>query len=481
MNARASHREIRGGPAQLLTVASAFVLGFFALMLVLAPQARAVERAGPVDPQNGYPLWYEDSTGLRLDLCIDGPPLCLEGLPDPTRPGVVAADPANSNFPEEAFWWQGEASIDRPVGNRALLVLAREAAFGGADEAVRDGDQVSFSRVRIRIDGLVPGATYTVRHPYGTDTFVAEPSDQNGGVINATEDIGCALSPNPAAPGCNFDDALFGRVDPFLMWDPAVGPAPPRGYIGDPAVEHRVVGSPVNDVGGNPQNYFQITGPNVGGPGVDSVRTDLFSIQGKISGPPISLDASTSPINFGRATVLRGTLTDNDDAPLAGKRVVIQQRETGATRFTRAAEMPAENLTTNANGNFSLRVSPDENTDYRARFVGDRANELQPSTSFIERVNVRVVVTEALSRDTLPLGQRLAIFGQIRPAHTGTARVTISRADQVVAVRRVPANPGYRAVFTPANVGTYTVSTTFPRDDDHLGGRSVTRSFTVTR
>ena len=464
-----------------MAVASAVILGVCALMLTLAPQARAVERAGPTDPQNGYPLWYEDSTGLRLDLCVDGPPLCLEGLPDPTQPGVVAADPANSNFPEEAFWWQGEASIDRPVGNRALLVLAREAAFGGADEGVRNGDQVSFSRVRIRIDGLVAGETYTIRHPYGTDTFVAEPSDQNGGIINFTEDIGCALSPNPASPGCDFGDALFGRVDPFLTWDPSVGPAPPRGYVGDPNIEHRVVGSPVTDSAGNPQNYFQITGPNAGGPGVNSVRTDLFSIQGKISGPPISLDASATPIKFGQSTVLRGTLTDNNDAPLVGKGVVIQQRAAGATRFTRAAEMPAGNLSTNANGNFSLRVSPDENTDYRARFVGDNANSLQPSTSPLERVNVRVVVTEAISRDTLPLGQSLTIFGQIRPAHTGTAIVTVRRGDVVAGVRRIPANPGYRLVFTPANVGTYTVSTRFRGDDDHLGGRSVTRTFTVTR
>ena len=481
MNARASRREIRGGSAQLLAVASAVILGVCALMLTLAPQARAVERAGPTDPQNGYPLWYEDSTGLRLDLCVDGPPLCLEGLPDPTQPGVVAADPANSNFPEEAFWWQGEASIDRPVGNRALLVLAREAAFGGADEGVRDGDQVSFSRVRIRIDGLVAGETYTIRHPYGTDTFVAEPSDQNGGVINFTGDIGCALSPNPASPGCDFGDALFGRVDPFLTWDPSVGPAPPRGYVGDPNIEHRVVGSPVTDSAGNPQNYFQITGPNAGGPGVNSVRTDLFSIQGKISGPPISLEAATSPIDFGRATTLRGTLTDNGGNPLAGKGVIIQQRAAGATRFTRADEMPAANLTTGANGNFSLRVSPDANTDYRARFVGDRTNNLQPSTSFIERVNVRAIVTQTISRGTLPLGQSLAISGRIRPPHTATVSVRIERGGQIVARRNVQANPGYRLVFTPANLGTYTVSTRFRGDSDHLPDVSRTQSFTVTR
>ncbi len=275
-----SGKKMAGDRAVWLAVAVALVLALAALFATLAqPADAAVAKVGPTNAANGYPNWYQDSNRVRLGLCIGGR-FCLATLPDPTKPGVVAANPAASNFPDESFWWAGEASIDRPGGGRALLVLAREAAFGGSDEAVRDGDQVSFSRVRIRVSNLRVGATYTVTHPYGVDTFVAENdgTGTNTGEINFTEDIGCALSPNPASPGCNFGDALFGRVDPFLVWNPAVSPAPPAGYVGNPNVGHRVVGSPNNT------NFFRITGPDAGGKGtgVNTVQTSRFFVQGKL-------------------------------------------------------------------------------------------------------------------------------------------------------------------------------------------------------
>ncbi|MBI4537041.1 MAG: hypothetical protein HY712_03685, partial [candidate division NC10 bacterium] len=30
----------------------------------------ALQRVGPIDPANGYPLWYQDTTGLTLDNCM---------------------------------------------------------------------------------------------------------------------------------------------------------------------------------------------------------------------------------------------------------------------------------------------------------------------------------------------------------------------------------------------------------------------------
>jgi cysteine-rich repeat protein len=58
----------------------------------------------------------------------------------------------------------------------------------------------------------------------------------------------------------------------FVQWDPAVPPAAPNGYIGDPAILHKVVGSPCG------QNFFRVEGP--GFPG-GAVQTDLFSVIGK--------------------------------------------------------------------------------------------------------------------------------------------------------------------------------------------------------
>ena len=227
------------------------------IAMVAQPASAELSGVGPVDPGHGYPLWYEDGNGLRLELCLDGPPQCLAGLVNPSLPATVG------NMPDEAFWWAAEAQMTLPTGGDALLVLAQEAAW--LNELPEAGQNMAFARVRIRVTGLTVGEEYTVTHPYGTDTFVAEAQDRN---INFTEDIGCAAAP------CDFGLALAGRVGPFLTWNPAQAPAPPAGFIGDPAVEHTVVGSPLGN------NFFRITGPALGAGGV---QTNLFSVQGKLA------------------------------------------------------------------------------------------------------------------------------------------------------------------------------------------------------
>ncbi len=362
---RIGGEAIRASLVLALALLAALMLAAFVLV---RPALAVPEQVGPVNANHGYPNWYGDSNGLKLGLCLDGPPLCLEGLPNPTQPASVAADPALSNFPEEAFWWAGEASIERRAGGRALLVLAREAAFGGADEAVRDGDQVSFSRVRIRVDNLRPGATYKVTHPYGVKTFRAENGGAaRGGVINFTEDIGCALSPNPAAPRCNFRDALFGKVDPFLIWDPMTGARAPVGYVGNPLVDHRVVGSPRGT------NFFRVEGPDAGGrgTGINRVQTSLFSIQGKIVGAApsfVGLAAKPAKVRPGGRVTLSGKLrTVGGPTNLTGKSIELFKKPKGARTFT-----PAGKVRTSSNGSFSRRgVKVGKNTAFRARFAGE--------------------------------------------------------------------------------------------------------------
>lgn len=220
-------------------------------------------QAGPVDLRHGFPLWYEDEAGARLTLCLDATGLCISEPPDPTQPPSVTD--ASLNFPEEAFWWYAEAEIDRPQrGARMRLILAKEATFLEEQPAV--GQQIVFDRVRVRANRLVPGETYVVTHPFGVETLTAD----EDGEIDFTSDIGCALLP------CDFRFALAGAVREFLRWDPTVPPAAPTGHLGDPRVPHRVVGSPTG------QNFFRVVGLSVGGPGSDSVETDLFHVSGKL-------------------------------------------------------------------------------------------------------------------------------------------------------------------------------------------------------
>lgn len=221
--------------------------------------AIANEAVGPIDPRTGFPLWHQDEQGRRLQLCLDSATLCLSNVA-----GAPSVTTASINFPGEAFYWTAEAIIARGGGRDARLTLAKEAAFTGEDAAV--GEQIVFDRIRVRIDDLSPGATYTVTHPFGTMTLVAD----SDGDIDTTTDIGCGGSP------CDFRMSMNGGNNVFLRWDPAVAPAAPTGYLGDPTVAHAVTGSPTGN------NLFKVVGPNVGGIGINSVQTTLFTVSGKI-------------------------------------------------------------------------------------------------------------------------------------------------------------------------------------------------------
>lgn len=250
----------------LVVLVAALVAGLAVVFSFVSPAGAALGATGGVNPDTGFPFWYEDTNGLRLDLCLDGPPNCLAAANE-----LVAPD-------GEAFWFQAEASMPTvPNAPEALLTLATEAAFAG-DGA---GQESAFDRVRIRANVANPG-TYTVNHPYGTKTFTVEAGDIGPAFeINDTVDFGC----NAPIPGVNtcadgippdFNLAARGAIGPFLTWDtfgllPASG-GPPLGFIGDAATPHRVTG-------GTNGNTFSIVGPGV------NASTNLFTVQGKISGP----------------------------------------------------------------------------------------------------------------------------------------------------------------------------------------------------
>src|SRR5262249_23112165 len=133
---------------------------------------------GPVNPANGYPRYYVDASGLALGPCFDlagNCPLMADALPNPLAPISFPA-----NFPDEWFYWLANAKMTLPNGGLATLVMAVEGAF--LNGAVVPGDQIVFSRLRIRVSNLVPNATYTITHPYGVESLVADAL----GVVNMT-------------------------------------------------------------------------------------------------------------------------------------------------------------------------------------------------------------------------------------------------------------------------------------------------------
>lgn len=267
--------------------------------LAITPAIAELSGFSPTtDPETGgfggFPQWYQDSTGLRSDLCLAAdktatpPGFCLTAPPDLTKlPSVSKTDPTLSNFADEAFWWSASATTTtRTGGFKAILVLGTEAAFPNGD--VIDGDQIAFNRTRIRVlGGLKNNVKYKITYPYGVKVVTATSKDirKLPATINVTEDFGCGA----AITACDFaslkaPSASNGRIKnpigkPWLTWDASL-PAAPVGYIADPGVDHKVTGSPFGT------NFFKVE--ELAADGVTVVGqpvafTNLFSVSGKIS------------------------------------------------------------------------------------------------------------------------------------------------------------------------------------------------------
>jgi Big-like domain-containing protein len=323
------------------------LLNLLAVLIVLFtgvyPANAALRTVGPASAVHGFPLWYQDVTGLSLQPCLDqtslspaGGLLCLLPGPIAADPGPppVAADPgfdptldpaahpitttpgailSPTNFPDESFYWIAEVLANIPVTGGFTngvpdptpadfkLRLALEAAFLNGPPV--NGDQFTFLRVNLQkiTGGLVPNGVYTVSIPFGADiTFTANADGSAGGVggtfagqtfrnqIDALPPLFDAILPGifPAIPP---QQAAPFTLDNFLVWDPAVLPAAPAGFIGDPNVPH-----PVVKAGDTVQAVVTVSGPGLAAQGV---TLNQFTLAGKIIGLVITPPASGT--NFG--------------------------------------------------------------------------------------------------------------------------------------------------------------------------------------
>jgi hypothetical protein len=280
----------------------------FASTAVTVKNPGGLTAVGPVNTQDGFPAWYEDRNGTRLELCMDGAnPLCgpLTSNPDQTPP-YDAAQPTvfPDNFPDEAFYFLASSLITFPNGGKATLTLGLEGAFANT---VTNGDQITFARQRIFVKGGPANTTITFTHPYGTITIDTDAAGDG----RLTEDI------SPAAG--NFATPLKGNLGPFLQWTP--DPTLPAGYLGDPGVDHTVTGGPLRNTfdaswagGTASQNLFSVLGKkstNVGVTAdaavVDGNFLDLFATSeadpgelyvaanGAVPSTPMQADAVPAP------------------------------------------------------------------------------------------------------------------------------------------------------------------------------------------
>ncbi|MDQ3303173.1 MAG: hypothetical protein M3518_07475 [Actinomycetota bacterium] len=93
---------------KMIAVVLAALLVLLSLAVGLASPAKAqtvqpegLAKTGPIDPSNGFPYWYEDQSGTRLDLCLDPDPVTSKCLLPFEMPESWTLDQGIS-FPDKA-------------------------------------------------------------------------------------------------------------------------------------------------------------------------------------------------------------------------------------------------------------------------------------------------------------------------------------------------------------------------------------------
>jgi hypothetical protein len=266
-------RRVTGrAPATLSTLALAA-----ALLPAAATPAYAVTQTTEILGAEGFPQWYEDIDGQRVELCLD----------DLNCSNVSALlSPAAGG---EAVYWAATAA---PPGQLTGQGLEMEVT-AGFDPTT--GNPVVTGRIRIRVRDLVPGEQYTLTHPYGQAVATAaldpdplEPDDLTGR-IRYIEEVGCILpeepadgGPPPPGPPCDFASPLAGPLfDGFLRQLAA-----PPGFLG----EGLLALTPRPVVNGPQSNAFQVEGPGV----PEGPPTTDFLVEGRLAPPVTATAPSTS-------------------------------------------------------------------------------------------------------------------------------------------------------------------------------------------
>lgn len=444
------------------TVFTLLVMASMVFSLVgVVPQAKAALTAvGPIlDPvNNGFPQFYSDENGLALQLCLDQGPGGLCVLPpafdplDPTlpNPATPIGTVASGAFPDESFYWIADAIIDPGVrlagANTDIKITYRAALEQAFLAGLTPGTQNIFLRVQTDINGLVPNETYTVTHPYGTMTIIA---DATGGGRGRLEDMGACVQVPTVGLVCDFANPLASNpvlqapttnVGAFLQWDPAVLPAAPAGFIGDPNVEHQVIG------GRGGVNSVTISGLSVGGVGVDTASTNLFAVAGQLADtipPVITLNgASPMTVTAGTSYVEAGaTALDNFDGAIASTSIQI------------VSGVPAGNLALGT-GPFTVTYT-----------VADKAGNVATATR-------TVTVVPDVIPPVITMNGSSTINVKVGDTFTDAGATAIDNVDGAI-------TPIATGTVNTAIAGTYTI--TYTATDSSLNASTVTRTVNVAQ
>lgn len=410
-----------------------------AVLLDVGPVVQEVNLSTAPTLGHGFPLWYRDTNRVPLQLCLDRNGLCLTAEPFPLQTQRFP-----DNMGDELFWWVGDASFEIPVQGAldrvgdATLVQAIEAAFSTG--GVVSGAQVSFARIRIRIDTPYAG-DYTVTTPFKQFTFTVAADAIDGG-INYTEDIGIA-------EGSVFTGALAGSVGPFLYCaDPVKRPA---GYLGDPNVACQVLGSTFPSAQ-NPSNFFRVQGPN----GFD-MQTDQFNVMGKLYNEPLP-----TPLAVEKVTYTRDAL----GAQISG----FATSQALSNQTVPTAAFPANFALTGAESSLQITgsvlqtpVNMVSNSPADGKFFGSSGLFTDP-VSFPETVSVTNTADVPPTVMVVPLTDEVVVQAAMYDPGKGTLTVSATSYDMIGAPALSLYLPGIEASLGTLLNGQ--ISVTFPITDN---------------
>lgn len=251
---------------------------FAAVVLVAGfalPASADLAAVGSVDPVTGFPIYFEDANGLRVQLCdefdpngvLDEQPPCIPALIDPNG-GFV-----DGNI-EEVLFYAAVAEFDGPNAEAILAQCVVEAA---GPVVVGEGNTVG-NVALLQVRDLSVAGDYTVVTPCATFQFTfPDPLDPESTQFRG--ETGVSGLPTDVPP---FSGALPGPVQIFA----SNGTGAP-GFLGDGG------GALENSTGllSSPLQPGGVTTVTVSG--AIEATSDQFAVVGKLSG---CTDANEAPI-----------------------------------------------------------------------------------------------------------------------------------------------------------------------------------------
>src|SRR5690349_21794207 len=85
--------SLRSRQRRRITVATTCLLAASCLSLTTTSADAALTGVGPIDDVTDFPSFYTDTSGLSLQPCLDGPPLCVG-----TEADLLDAGPDGEGF-----------------------------------------------------------------------------------------------------------------------------------------------------------------------------------------------------------------------------------------------------------------------------------------------------------------------------------------------------------------------------------------------